>query len=1087
MNKFKKVSVAAIALTLGALTPLTDSAMNVNRVSALTGGVSNIAAVDEIQIPAFRTEFGAYETIVVPVGKDSSDNVIIPKIYALNHTVLLAAADYTYDATKGEISFASSYETYYVEYTSQSGVTKEIIVKSEKANAKLSFDSNARVFIPSESAKNYEMLLPYPTVLDGEGNALVNATGDELTTSEIVSNITVEIKAPNDKVITLGTDDETSGKLAESTTVYVDSVKYLAFTPYQVGDYSIYYTFRFNGKSYQAPVQTVAVSSDIQTEREITFGFDSEMPSTAIKGVKTTLPKATVKYKDEDTSSTVETDGYVEITVRHIKADGTFSEPIEVKDYSFVPAFDGNYRVTYKAYDFFKNESVERNYTIFNVSDTQAPTNFKMVDAYTVEGVDTTTDAFKDARVSVAYKLPSKVNLSQTVTFPAVYAEDNCDALSDLHFTRSVRNNKTNVSTTIDLNHKFNEAVDYTFTQAGKYTVVYSVYDSKNNYRYLDSYTIEVFDDTQAGEAFVDGAAPSITFASVLPKSAKAGDTISFTKPTAIDYSDADKTLVDDSRLNVETYYFYGESLPMNGEVIDWSKMYKVEEDKDVATKLSFKVKSAEMGASQKVSVYVTVTDDSGKTSTMTKSINLINVVDEAAATVVSIGSFDETTLKQNNVLTLPEIVVEDNFINTLTLDLQIKSADGRIVSWSGMETVYDEANGQITIKNVKFTAIYSGEYQVVLTLRDIGNNITLYGAEFSVEKVTKPSIELGAYETTVKIGTEVDLSDFKVTDEGVETDDYNYTITIDGGQYNVNPSDSNKFTPKEVGTYKVTYNVVVNGIDAETKEYVIVVEDVEPEITLLDKEPAVSYQNAEIVLPKFTASHPGEEIGLGNITTSIKVVRKPSSGSEVEYTVTEVANGYKFNPGEFDTDSNKKTGEGTYTVTYRAVAPTGKVAEKTFTFTVGDKTGPKIYLGASDVNMPGNMVLKENLTLTLDTSIITIEDNYDGSISIEDLKITVYDPDNTLIGSSVEGEYVYKLDKVGTYTIYYKVTDSNNNPTTVTKTFEVTSDSETTEDKGNDTIMVVSIVLALVLLGGVIVYFFKPEKKTLDTAKKLK
>ena len=1090
MNNFKKVSVAAIALTLGALTPLTGSAVNFNRVSASTGsGVQNIATVDEIKVKDFKTEFATNENIVLPVGTDSSSNVIIPKIYALNHSVLLADSDYTYDATAGTITFVSNYETYYVEYTSQSGVTREFVVKSEKVKAKLSFDENARIFIPSQTAKDYEIVLPYPNVLDSDGNKLVNGSGNELTDSEIISGLTVEIKAPNDKVITKGADETGAGKLVESNVVYSGNIKHLAFTPYAIGDYSIYYTFNFNGMVYQAPVQTVTVSSEVKTDRDITFAFNSEMPTTAIKGVETTLPSVTVKYKDEDTKENVETDGYVEITVRHIGEDGVLSQPIAVKDYKFVPEFDGNYRVTYKAYDFFKNESVERNYTIFNVADTQAPTNFKMVDAYTVDGVDTTTEAFKAARVNVAYKLPSKVNLSQNVTFPAVYAEDNCDDLSSLHFTRSVRNNKTNVSKTIDLEKKFNEEVSYKFDTAGKYTVVYSVYDSKNNYRYLDSYTIEVFDDTVAANGFTDGRAPSITFSSVLPKSAKEGDVISFTKPTAIDYSDDTEKLVDDARLNVESYYYYGDTLPMAGGDIDWSKMYKITEDADVKSKLSFKIKASEMSSAQKVNVYVTVTDDSGKTSTVTKAIDLINVTDNEAAAVVSIGSFDEANLKQNNVLTLPSIVVSDNYINTLTLDLQIKAGDGRLVSWSGMKTDYDEANGKITVSGVKFTAIYSGEYQVVLTLRDVGNNVTLYGANFTVEKVTKPSIELGAYETKVEIGTEVDLSDFKVTDEGVEVEkgNYSYNIEISGGQYNVNPSDSNKFTPKEVGTYKVTYTASVNGVDAEVKEYIVVVEDVDPVITIIGKEPSISYQNAEIVLPKFTATHPGEEIGLGNIITSVKVVRKPSSGSEVEYTVTETATGYKFNPGEFNTDSNTKTGEGSYVVTYKAVAPTGKVTEKTYNFTVGDKTGPKIYLGSTDVNMPGNMEFKDDLKLTLDTSVITINDDYDGAIDTDELKITVYDPDNKLLGSIEEGKYVYNLDKVGKYTIYYRVTDSNNNPTTITKTFEVTSDSEATEDKGNDTIMVISIVLALVLLGGVIVYFFKPEKKTLDTSKKSK
>ena len=67
---------------------------------------------------------------------------------------------------------------------------------------------------------------------------------------------------------------------------------------------------------------------------------------------------------------------------------------------------------------------------------------------------------------------------------------------------------------------------------------------------------------------------------------------------------------------------------------------------------------------------------------------------------------------------------------------------------------------------------------------------------------------------------------------------------------------------------------------------------------------------------------------------------------------------------------------DGTYTITYTATDIYGNATEKSFTITVGDKTGPVIDLGDESINAPSS--IKKGGTLTLDVSKINIYDEYE-------------------------------------------------------------------------------------------------------------
>ena len=120
---------------------------------------------------------------------------------------------------------------------------------------------------------------------------------------------------------------------------------------------------------------------------------------------------------------------------------------------------------------------------------------------------------------------------------------------------------------------------------------------------------------------------------------------------------------------------------------------------------------------------------------------------------------------------------------------------------------------------------------------------------------------------------------------------------------------------------------------------------------------------------------------------------------------------------------------------------------------------------------------------MTLDTSKINIYDEMDRETDFdlkgENVTITLRDGNNNVVAntSTSPNGFSYKLDTVGSYTLTYTAKDANGNKTTVTKTIEV-SDDTIAETKVGDVGMALAIIVALVVLGAVIFFVFKPEGK---------
>ena len=118
---------------------------------------------------------------------------------------------------------------------------------------------------------------------------------------------------------------------------------------------------------------------------------------------------------------------------------------------------------------------------------------------------------------------------------------------------------------------------------------------------------------------------------------------------------------------------------------------------------------------------------------------------------------------------------------------------------------------------------------------------------------------------------------------------------------------------------------------------------------------------------------------------------------------------------------------------------------------------------------------------MTLDLSLVKVEDLVDTDLSKEDLVITVTRDGETI--SNIHGDsktnYEYNIKKAGEYTVTLKITDAAGNVSeTVTRKFTVNANENNGMEK-NEVIGTILIVVSVLVLAGVIVYFIVSKKKT--------
>lgn len=1037
MKKLNKLGTVALSMAVMATSTFASPIVQ-GQVSANVDTDGKIMSIEKMLSTYEMDDQG---NVTIPVAKANS-GVVDTKVYPLYSS---EPVDATLDGDN--LTFEAKYSAYKVVY-SINGVEKSFVINVELTKAKLSFAENTNVFLPSTSAKDKTLLIPYPVITDDNDKPLLDRDGVEYDEKELVSadNLTITVYSPNGTVLT---DTEVDvekpiGTVEESSTTYIDTIKYLQFTPKTFGTYTVKYAFKMDGTTDAELTKQVKISNNVTTQRDISFKITA-LPSAEI-GEEYKLPKPTVTDVTNDIEGI---ESYTNITVKCIQKDGTVKD-VDVNGFKFTPLFVGDYIVTYEVFDVYGNVAPKATYQISNVKDTKAPHDIKLVNDYEfdAQGLEDLED--------YSYKLQSRMSTGEDLIIPAVYAVDNdpANALENFVVTRSVKLLSTSAEAIKIEDVPFNKVATLTMDRAGTYTVSYSIYDKEGGNVATANYTVIVMDN------YEDIVKPEITFETAVAKKAKVGDTISFKKPTAVDYRDGNGN-AGDARLFLKTYYIEGEA----GDVdfADQSNWVEIQQDEKDINKLSFVVPETN---SPKITVFAVCFDDYQNIEIVPYEVGIIN--DTTAPSIDSVNDY-EATYVQGEEITIPTITVTDNYINGVTAKVEV-FFEGNIVNTYGMNYYIDEYD-VMSISNAKFYPIQSGEYNIFVTIKDVNNNVTIYTDTITVERAVTnvPVIKTTTDLITADLGDDVDLNIFAVYDDGKLVSADKVVVKVNGAVVDDNIYKATTITAVDDPIIaQFIYEYEVNG-NPET-----VVKEVKIQVTATTA-PTITFNTdpyTAVVYKDNVAINLALPVVQSKYDVACRLDIEISLNGKVQQTFENVTGAQSYTPDK----------KGSYQIKYIASDGLGNSAEKSFTIAVGDQTGPVIDLGDESVNAPATK--KKGSTLTLDTSKIDIYDVYTNEqINIKDsskVTVTLQDSNKTVINNTSTDGFSWELNNVGTYTLTYVAKDSNGNKSTVTKSIEVSDDvvDKTTE---SDVGMVLAIIGALIVLAGVIIFFFKPEKSSKD------
>src|SRR5574344_303873 len=570
MKKINKILVFVLMLVLGVASILA-APMSVFAVGTALVGVS-------IALAKMPTTGKVNAVVSIPKGTSDGTVAVSVKDPMGNAVTVTEGTDaYTFTPKK-----QGNYPVQYTATKTGLATTKSKIytIKIAGSTSTISFDTNTAFILPETIGKDTTLVLPYPYFSESGGEK-----DDKVATTD--SNVKIKVMAP--------TSPKTEVTLGNVT---IGGTKYSTFTPVKdtdgnvvYGTYAIYYTYN-DGTVSLSKSYKVSVSSNYSVEnQDITFTWSGSLPTSAVLGKEVTLPTPVTVDKNKSSAS-VKT--YTKIEVVYHNGETTKDYTVS-DDFKFTPMDEAKsgsyYSIKYKIYTLEQlnlsaddgktfdealanaTKFLERTYTLSNVTDSVAPTP-QVVNAYELneDGTisDTVATTLKDANVS--YLIPSKARTGVEVTIPAIYAVDNYSAYQNLTFERAVIDedknytylNGTSTAEAVDSTKytikkaEKNKDVLIKFKKKGTYTIRYRATDASNNTS-ESSYNI-VITDTLA-----DTVAPYITMPTI-QSTATEGDTVSFSKPTVVDYAkdhntsagSTDNTVID-SNVHTTVQYFEGD------------------------------------------------------------------------------------------------------------------------------------------------------------------------------------------------------------------------------------------------------------------------------------------------------------------------------------------------------------------------------------------------------------------------------------------------------------------------------------------------------------------------------------------------
>lgn len=1056
------------------------------------------------------------ENITIPFGKtDTLTDVTTVQIFNPKG-VLVFKRTGTAEPTTNDISVninnvdetytfkATSVGVYKVQYSVESTEYANISTQEYKINVtgikpEIEFEENSKEMIPSVTNGDYQIILPFPTVKDSEGN--------DVDLADVKQDIDITIKNTADNKTYLGSLAGMEGNIITKT-----SDGYYAFTPSGDidGTYVVTYTYTDANGLKATEVFEIAYEKEFDaSEIELGYKFNGSIPESMELGVEANLPSFSVYDKND---ADLKLASYTEVEVAFIPNASNLSKyeskladgknyVVVANTFDFTPMYpttDGVYKITYKISSFYSKSEGKVDetlvYTINDVKDSTAPTTYAVSDysSFVNKEGDSVTGVKEEYEINeIAYTIPSKVATGTVVYLPAIFAEDNYSSYESMYSSLKrviVPESGSNITVTTCLKDVSGELknvevapyeiASYKFEKPGTYTIRYEATDEANKYNYTGTnFTIVVED------GFVDSLAPKITMTGI-PTTAKAGETVSFVKPTAVDYATTSSTNSEISDKNLEVaYYYYQESTltePLEDVLSNRNEsgvLNKLEEDKDDSTKLSF------VAPLSNVVVVAVAYDDAGNMGYQTKTISIIDINDDVAPTITTNSATYSTdlttdnTLKQDEKISLPDFEVSDG-VNTkyLSGNVTVYDKDGNKVSVTGAKYTVDGT--KYTIENAKFIASKAGDYTIVYTISDIGGNYLVKSYFLTIADTIAPTIELNGLLDTVEVGETITMPSVTVRDNG-EILDVPGKIRFIGDN---NPSYSwnegtMEFTALESGIFTYEY-FAEDGAGHETISgpYTFEAKDTIKPIIELDDNLDIYYpitkdaddNNEAIVIPGFTATDE-----LNDIKETKVVVKSPS---EKSLTVTEVEGGYSFIP----------TTDGIYTVTYYATDVANNTTELSFSIKIGDNTSPSIVVDNESANAPTEMKAGSILKLSLEDILVsdageelTAEEltSLNTNNGLSRFVVNVTGPNGSTVSAEEGSEYEYKLTSSGKYTITYTARDEAGNEKIIKKYIQVSADDNdsvvTTE-----TWSIVLIIVSLCILAGVVIYFIKTRDK---------
>ncbi len=662
-----------------------------------------------------------------------------------------------------------------------------LTIMVEKAEAVINLPVNSKYVIPARIPANNAngLTIPAPTV------TLIDEDGEEKAATDLATNLKVKVVTP-DGVITgsdLAFDDET------------DTYKLTSAQLAKAGTYQVRYEY-YDGTTLLTKLETnFQVIKDMTAPTSLYLKLSGSVPATGNVNKEVQLPKVTVL---ESASSTDGVKAHITVKVTKLKSDGTVDgSPVEITDYenyTWTPAAEGNYIVSYQAdlnsvYGNVTSEAYSPA-TIIKISDKANPTVMATYAYDVVEGEITAidrdnsnklvlpeTDANADY-VSAGYTLgdytyeaalgaedkvdellttrrvdvPSVVvrgaDGKATFRLPAIYGTDNKTSYSKMKFTREIVGNEISRITVAADANEWSEII--TLQKVGNYEVRYTAEDEAGN-KVRATYTLVVKDPTD-----VEDAETTITM-NIGVSSITDKETLKFNVPTAKD--------TYDGYVDVVTEYevYAGGNTP-----VATVKLTDKDKNKDGKYEINIADVLAENTNATSIKVVATATRDAYTATTektREKEIKIINTSTDTSAATIKIGSKDVDASTWNEALysANEEILFDLSKDNTTSEVASINAAgyaldsDGAVIKSSGDADLaaFNQGKSVLQLPEVTFEDA-DANLGITLTIQDkYGNTVTKETYE-DIEKTAGT----GVYNYTIKNAS------FKLSASGI------YTVT---------------------------------------------------------------------------------------------------------------------------------------------------------------------------------------------------------------------------------------------------------------------------------------------------------------------